>query len=177
MISKSDAFLRRFCHTFLKNSYTNRMKKFLSYLFFILTALGVGGLSALLTMKNMNVYSEINTPLLSPPGVLFPIVWTVLYILMGVSAGIIYNSNQEKKDDALFFYGASLILNFFWSIFFFNLRNFTFSFIILLALLFSIILTVIKYYKINKIASFLQIPYILWVTFAGYLNFAILLLN
>ena len=153
------------------------MKKFLSYLFFILSALGVGGLSALLTMKNMDIYSKINVPPLSPPGFLFPIVWSVLYILMGVSAGIIYNSNNLKKDDALFVYGASLVLNFFWSIFFFNLQNFIFAFIIILALLFSIVLTVIKYYKINKLASLLQIPYILWVTFATYLNFAIILLN
>ncbi|MBE5743097.1 MAG: tryptophan-rich sensory protein [Clostridiales bacterium] len=153
------------------------MKKFLSYLFLILLPLSVGGLSSLLTMKNMNIYSEIIAPPLSPPGILFPIVWTVLYILMGISSAIIYNSNSPKKDDALFIYGASLILNFFWSIFFFNLRNFVFSFIILLALLFLIILTVIKYYKINKLASFLQIPYVLWVAFAGYLNFFIILLN
>lgn len=153
------------------------MKKFLSYLFFILSALGVGAISALITMNNMDIYSKINVPPLSPPGFLFPIVWTVLYILMGVSAGIIYNSNSSKKDDALFIYGASLVLNFFWSIFFFNLQNFIFAFIIILALLFSIVLTVIKYYKINKLASLLQIPYILWVTFATYLNFAIILLN
>lgn len=153
------------------------MKKFLSYLILILIPLGVGGLSALLTMKNMNIYSEIVAPPLSPPGVLFPIVWSVLYILMGVSSAIIYNSNSNKKEDALFIYATSLVLNFFWSIFFFNLRNFVFSFIILLALLFTIILTVIRYFKINKVASILQIPYILWVTFAGYLNFAIILLN
>jgi len=77
------------------------MKKFLSYLFLILLPLSVGGLSSLLTMKNMNIYSEIIAPPLSPPGILFPIVWTVLYILMGISAARVKQSNDPKKAQAL----------------------------------------------------------------------------
>ena len=125
----------------------------------------------------MNIYDKINTPPLSPPGWLFPIVWTILFILMGVSAAIIFTDNSTKKDDALFIYAVSLVLNFSWSIFFFNLLSFIIAFIILVALWLSIILTIIKYYKINKFAAWLQLPYLFWVTFAGYLNFAIILLN
>lgn len=153
------------------------MKKVKIYIFSILLALTVGGLSALATANNMNIYDKINTPPLSPPGWLFPAVWTILFILMGVSAAIVFTSKSTKKDDALFIYAVSLVLNFSWSIFFFNLLSFVISFIILFALWLTIIITIIKYYKIKKTAAWLQLPYLLWVTFAGYLNFAIILLN
>ena len=153
------------------------MKKAKPYIFSILLALTVGGLSALAIANNMNVYDKINAPPLSPPGWLFPVVWTILFILMGISSAIIFTSKSKQKDDALFIYAVSLVLNFSWSIFFFNILSFIVSFIILVALWLSIIITIIKYYKINKPAAWLQLPYLLWVTFAGYLNFAIILLN
>ena len=98
----------------------------------------------------MNIYDKIIAPPLAPPGWLFPVVWTVLFILMGVSAAIIYTSDSTQKDDALFVYAVSLVLNFSWSIFFFNLLSFTLSFVILVALWLSILFTIVKYYKINK---------------------------
>ena len=153
------------------------MKKAKPYIFSILLALTVGGLSALATANNMNIYDKINTPPLSPPGWLFPVVWTILFILMGISAAIVYTSKSDKKDEALFIYAVSLILNFSWSIFFFNMQSFIISFIILIVLWLSIIITMIQYYKINKTAAWLQLPYLLWVTFAGYLNLAIAILN
>lgn len=153
------------------------MKKAKPYIFSILLALTVGGLSALATANNMNIYDKINPPPLSPPGWLFPVVWIILYVLMGVSAAIIFTSDSAQKDDALFFYAISLVLNFSWSIFFFNMQSFIISFIILVALWLSILITIIKYYKINKPAAWLQLPYLLWVTFAGYLNLAIAILN
>ncbi|MBO5480869.1 MAG: tryptophan-rich sensory protein [Clostridia bacterium] len=153
------------------------MKKAKPYIFSILLALTVGGLSALSTANNMNIYDKIVSPPLSPPGWLFPVVWTILFILMGISSAMIFTSDSAQKDDALFIYSVSLILNFTWSIFFFNMQAFIVAFIILIALWLSIILTIIKYYKINKAAAWLQLPYLLWVTFAGYLNFAIILLN
>ena len=153
------------------------MKKAKPYIFSILLALTVGGLSALSTANNMNIYDKIVSPPLSPPGWLFPVVWTILFILMGISAAMIFTSDSVQKDDALFIYAVSLVLNFTWSIFFFNMQAFIVAFIILIALWLSIILTIIKYYKINKAAAWLQLPYLLWVTFAGYLNFAIILLN
>ena len=153
------------------------MKKILPYIISILIALGVGGLSALLTAPNMDIYETIVSPPLAPPGWLFPIVWTILYILMGVSSAMIFSSNSTKKDDALFTYAVSLVLNFGWSIFFFNMQAFWISIVVLVALWISILVTIVKYYKINKTASWLQLPYLAWVTFAGYLNVAIAILN
>lgn len=150
------------------------------YIISILIALAVGGASALLTMGNMNIYSEIRTPPLSPPSILFPIVWTVLYILMGISAAMIYTdkiSTKKEKAEALLPYSSSLIVNFAWSIIFFNFRAFFVAFIWLLLLLYLIIKTVIEYKKINPLAAYLQIPYAIWVSFAGYLNLGIWLLN
>lgn len=153
------------------------MKKAKIYILSILLALTVGGLSALATANNMNIYDSINPPPFTPPAWLFPVAWTILYALMGISAAIIFLCKTPKKDDALFTYAISLVLNFSWSIFFFNMQSFIVCFIILVALWLSIIITIIKYYKINKPAAWLQLPYLLWVTFAAYLNFTIILLN
>ena len=151
-----------------------------NYAVSILIALAVGGFSALLTSGNMNLYSEITKPALAPPSILFPIVWTVLYALMGISAAVIYNekeSNPDKVKSALTVYGINLFLNFFWSILFFNMRAFLFSFIWLVALWGVILVMIVSFYKIKPIAGILQIPYLIWVTFAGYLNLSIFLLN
>ena len=154
--------------------------KLKSYIYSILIALGVGGLSALITSGSMDIYKEINTPPLSPPSVLFPIVWSVLFVLMGISAAMVYNAESalvRERNSALLTYGLSLIFNFFWSIIFFNMRMYLFAFIWLVILWLLILLTIIKYYNINKLAALLQIPYLLWVTFAGYLNLGIYILN
>ncbi len=150
------------------------------YLVSIGIALAVGGLSAFFTRRSMNLYEKIVTPPLSPPSWLFPVVWTVLFILMGISAAMIYLDRRApapQKKSALYTYALSLIVNFFWSIIFFNIRAFLFAFIWLLLLLYLIVRTITKYYKINPLAAYLQIPYLLWVTFAGYLTFAIWILN
>lgn len=155
-------------------------KKIKPYVISILIPLAVGGLAAFLTRNNMDIYSELIQPPLAPPAILFPIVWTILYILMGISAAIIYINRNKKPVIAtrsLRIYGASLFVNFLWSILFFNFRAFLFSFIWLLLLLFLVIYTIILYRRIKSIAAYLQIPYALWVAFAGYLNFAIWLLN
>lgn len=146
----------------------------------ILIPLAVGGLSALITRGNMDLYSTIKPPPLAPPAWLFPVVWTVLYILMGISSALIYTDRKALETDkksALYTYAISLVFNFFWSIIFFNMRAFLISFLWLLVLLFLIVRTIMKYYKINRTAAYLQIPYLLWVGFAGYLNFAIWLIN
>lgn len=159
-------------------------QKFKPYLLIFSVAiaipLAVGILSALFTRGNMNIYEEINRPPLSPPGMLFPIVWSVLYVLMGVSSGMVFHRREENPEAAasgLRYYAASLILNFGWSIIFFNLGSFLFAFIWLLVLLYTIVRTIICYYKVSPIAAYLQIPYAIWVAFAGYLNFVIWLLN
>ncbi len=156
------------------------MKKIKPFILSIVIALAVGGLSALLTRNNMSLYSDVSTPPLSPPSWVFPVVWTILFILMGISAALIYTNKtapEHQKRSARYTYALSLLVNFFWSIIFFNLRAFLFAFLWLLLLLFLIIFTIMKYYKINKTAAYLQIPYALWVTFAGYLTFAIWWLN
>lgn len=153
------------------------LKNVKSYIISIVIALLVGGISAFLTSGNMNIYKELITPPLSPPGILFPIVWTILYVLMGISSALIYNENRNDKNKALLTYGISLFFNFTWSLIFFNMRNFFFAFIWIIFLFVSILQTIIEYFKINKIAAYLQIPYLLWVAFAGYLNLGIWILN
>ena len=139
----------------------------------------VGGLSAFLTRNNMAVFQQINKPVLSPPAIVFPIVWTILYTLMGIASYIIFTSesNSEYLDDAIFFYALQLSANFFWSIFFFNFQWYLFSFLWLLLLILLVIAMIREFYKISKPAVYLNIPYLLWLLFAGYLNFAIWRLN
>ena len=155
-------------------------KKIKPYVISVAIALGVGALSALFTRGNMDIYDRIQTPPLTPPGILFPIVWTALYTLMGISSAIIYTKGRDENIpvyDALRIYTIQLAVNFFWSIIFFNLEAFLFAFLWILLLWVLIIVMIVKFYEINKTAAYLQIPYLLWVTFAAYLNFAIFLLN
>ena len=140
-------------------------------------SLGVGGLAALLTGAGMEFYSSINKPALSPPAWLFPVVWTVLYILMGVSAYMIYEGNCQTKRRALALYAAQLAVNFIWTLVFFNARSFLPAFILIIALWLLIAAMIGTFHKCRPIAAYLQIPYFLWVTFAAYLNWSIYVLN
>lgn len=155
-------------------------KKIKPYVISVVIALAVGVLSALLTKNNMDVYEQINRPTLAPPMIVFPIVWSVLFILMGIGGAIVYTNRHKDFDTAstgLKIYAFQLAVNFFWSIIFFNLQAYLFAFIWLVVLWVLILLMIIQFYKISPIASYLQIPYLLWVTFAGYLTFMIYLLN
>lgn len=143
----------------------------------MLISLGTGFLSSLLTKNHMESYNALAKPFLTPPSFVFPIVWTVLFLLMGISAYLIYLSNAKGKTKALFFYALQLILNFIWPILFFNLEWYFFSFLWLILLFFVLVSMITQFYKINKVAAYLQIPYFFWIMFAGYLNFAIFLLN
>ena len=159
----------------------DKMKKFGQIFLAILIPLIVGGVSAFLTMPAMKEFSKLNQPPLSPPSWLFPVVWTILYILMGIASYLIYiNKNTyfyEERDKALIYYVLQLIFNFIWSILFFNMKWFVFSFIWLLVLWVLILLLIINAKKVNKICLYLLLPYLLWVTFAGYLNLSIAILN
>ncbi len=141
--------------------------------------LATGGLAALLTKDSMDLYSKINQPPLSPPGWLFPVAWTILYLLMGISLYLIWNNSTDYnfKKVAFILFSVQLILNFIWSLVFFNSRQFTAAFIILIFMFIFTLFMTLRFYKINKISAFLQIPYILWLTFAAYLNYAICVLN
>lgn len=139
----------------------------------------VGIVSGFLTRNAMQNFGELIKPPLSPPGWLFPIVWTILYTLMGISAYLIKisDANAEEKSDALMLYNYQLIVNFLWPIFFFNFEWYLFSFFWLLLLWFLVILMIRRFDKINQSAAYLNLPYLLWLTFAAYLNFGIWWLN
>ena len=153
------------------------LKKLLPYLISVSIALGIGGLSAFLTKDSMPIYSAINRPKLSPPPELFPIVWSILFVLMGIAAALVWCSNGRKLDSSLLFYGAQLVFNFCWSLIFFNFREYFAAFIWLIVLLVLIAVTMLKFFRINKLAGWLLVPYLSWVCFAGYLNFMVWRLN
>lgn len=156
------------------------LKKIKPYIVSVIIALAVGGLSALFTMENMDLYSTINKPVIAPPAIVFPIVWTILYVLMGISSANVYVNrevNEKAASKGLWVYAASLIVNFFWSIIFFNMREFVFAFIWLILLLILVIVTIINYKKVKPLAAYLQIPYIIWLFFAGLLNILIVYIN
>ena len=138
-----------------------------------------GILSGLISSSGIKNFNIINKPPLSPPGFLFPVVWTILYILMGIASYLVITSGQSKTKikDALITYYLQLFFNFFWSIIFFNLEWYMFAFVWLLILWVLIFNTIISFYEISKTAAYLMLPYLLWVTFAGYLNLGIYLLN
>ena len=138
----------------------------------------VGGLSALLA-GGMSSFDSVQKPPLSPPGWLFPVVWSLLYILMGVASHIVYSASAPTylKNGALLTYAAQLFFNFMWSIIFFRFEAYLFAFVWLVLLLILIITTAVRFYKIKPLAGILLIPYIIWVAFAGYLNLAIYFLN
>ncbi len=152
-------------------------KNYKAYIISILIALAVGGLSAFLTRGNMNIYDEINIPPLAPPMWLFPVVWGILYILMGISAALVFKSIDSRKGSALRIYALQLIVNFFWSLIFFNMRAFGFAVIWLILLIALVVIMTAMFAKINKKAAWLQIPYIVWLLFALYLTFSIFILN
>jgi len=137
----------------------------------------VGFSANLLTRNSMEVYSNTNQPSFAPPSILFPIVWTILYILMGISSYIILQSDSKLKSKAIYIYVSQLIVNFIWPLIFFNARMFLFAFFWLFLLLILVFYMIITFKKINKIAAYIQIPYILWLTFALFLNFSVYLLN
>ncbi len=146
----------------------------------LLISFGVGAVSALLTMNSMReVYTSLNRPPLSPPSWVFGVVWTILFLLMAVSAYMVYTSdaNGDRKRNALFVYGVQLIFNLLWSIFFFNRQWYWFSFAWLIVLWFLILTMIIMFSNISRKAALLQIPYLLWVTFAGYLTAGVAILN
>lgn len=140
--------------------------------------LAVGGLSGFLTSMGTDSFDALTKPPLTPPSFLFPIVWTVLFILMGVGAARIFMTEPTAaRNRALIVYVVQLAVNFLWSIIFFNLQAYAFAFFWLI-LLWVLILTMIYLFcKVDKPAALLQIPYAIWVTFAGYLNLMIWLLN
>lgn len=139
-------------------------------------SLGVAGLSALLTMNAMELYQSLEKPPLSPPGWLFGVVWTILFTLMGISAYLVAIRPGEKAP-AFRIYGIQLAVNLLWSVLFFRLQAYWLAFVWLLLLWGLIIAMIAAFAKISRPAAWLQIPYLLWVTFAGYLCLSVALMN
>ena len=150
-----------------------------TYLLWIVRTEAVGGLSALLTRKGMEAYNAtVIKPVLSPPMILFPIVWAILYALMGIAvARTQLKGKNTLQERCLLIYIVQLAFNFCWSIYFFNLQAFGFAFLWLMVLWGLIIWMIFAFKKVDKAAAWLVIPYLLWVTFAAYLNAATYLLN
>lgn len=148
------------------------------YVIAIAVTFGAALLSSLVTMRSFSMYSQLPKPPLAPPAILFPIVWSVLYLLMAIGVAMCYNdSTGLTRQRAVQVYIRQLFVNVLWPIFFFVGEFYLFSFFWLLLLLALVLWMTVVFYSIRPAAGLLQLPYILWLCFAGYLNFAIYLLS
>ncbi len=152
------------------------MKKIKILVVSIIIPILVGIIANLLGNASMG-FDLIKKPSFNPPGIVFPIVWTILYILMGISCYIIYTSHSKNKSSALRIYALQLIVNMLWPFFFFNLKWYLFSFLWIILLLALVIIMIFRFLKINKVAGYIQLPYLFWLIFALILNFSIFILN
>lgn len=145
----------------------------------ILIPVIVGGTSAIISSKAMIAYGTMNKPPLSPPAWVFSVAWTILYVMMGLASYFIVMSeaSMSKKTTVLILYAVQLIMNFMWSIVFFNWNMYLVAFIWLMIMWCIVIACAVKAYSVSKTATWLLIPYILWLTFAAYLNMGSYLLN
>ena len=140
--------------------------------------LAVGGLATLLS-GGTKLYQSINQPPLSPPGWVFPIVWSILYVVMGEASYRILTSGADRGQikKALIAYGIQLFLNFLWPLFFFGGQMYLTAFMVLIALWVAILIATKRFSQIDETAGDMLLAYLLWVTFAGYLNLGVFLLN
>ena len=134
----------------------------------------IGNLFSFFVMNNMEYYKTLDKPI-DVPGIIFPIVWGILYLLMSISYYII--SNNTKDNNTKVIYWAQLVVNSLWTLFFFGLKAYLFSFLWIILLVVLVIIMIFKFYKVNKLSGLIQIPYLMWLLFAGYLNLGIYLLN
>ena len=149
------------------------------YAFWVGLSLGVGVLSGLLSAPGMEGFQEtVQQPPLSPPAILFPVVWTILYVLMGIGAARIWLSpSSELRSQGINLFIAQLTVNFFWSLIFFNARSFPLAFLWLLLLWGLVAWMIVTFRKVDPLAAWLQLPYLLWLTFAAYLSAGVWVLN
>lgn len=150
-----------------------------TYFLWILLTEGVGALSGWLTREGTVVFSEtVAQPPLSPPAIVFPIVWGILYLLMGISAGrIALSPPSEERSRGLNLFVLQLLVNFLWSPIFFNAQAYGFALVWLILLWVLVLMMILSFRKTDPAAAMLQIPYLLWLTFAAYLNAGVWYLN
>ncbi len=154
------------------------MPNFLKCIFSILICLLVGFTASYFTIPSIKTwYAILQKPSFTPPNYLFAPVWTMLYILMGISLFLIWRTTHVKKNMVIIIFLLQLVLNFFWSIIFFHWKEIQIALVEIVVLLITIVNYAMHSYKINKIAGILFIPYIIWVSFATALNMAIVILN
>ena len=156
------------------NGEAHGSSKIKTYIFAILIPLAVGGLSSLLTGESMQSYESLIRPPISPPALVFPIVWTILYTLMGISSARVWLLG--KPSDQVF-YAAQLAANFFWPLFFFNQKAYALSFAWIILLVALVLLMINQFSKVDRLAALLQLPYLFWLLFAGYLAWGVWQLN
>ena len=165
-------------HTLFPGDNMKR-KRILTYVFWVLLTEAVGALAGFLTRDGMELYkTQVLKPPLSPPAIVFPIVWAVLYALMGIGiARVVLSARSDERTDAIQVYLLQLAVNFTWSIFFFHLRTYGGALIVLLLLLALIIWMVLRVRRVDRPAAWMQLPYAVWAAFAAYLNAGVWLLN
>ena len=149
------------------------------YAFWVLFCEVVGAASGFLSMSGMEIYTATAAkPPLTPPPWVFPVVWTILFALMGISAARISLTAESKEQTrALNLFFVQLVFNFFWPLFFFNLQAYGFALLWLVLLWVAVLLVIVQFYRIDTTAAWLLIPYLIWLTFAAYLNAGVVLLN
>ena len=154
-------------------------KQWKTYAFGILLSEGVGALSGFLSREGTQRYLKtVVKPPLSPPGAVFPIVWSILFLLMGIGAARIWLMPVSKaRSRGLEIFVIQLVVNFFWSILFFNLSAYALSLLWLFLLWGLVLWMILSFYRLDRPAGLLQIPYLLWITFAAYLNYGVWMLN
>lgn len=154
-------------------------RKYRPYMILVAITEAVGALSGYLSRDAMTLYMDtVNKPPLSPPGWVFPVVWGILYALLGIGTAMVWLSPpSQARNRGLNLYVAQLVINFFWSLIFFNAQAFAFAFIWLLLLLGLVIAMTLAFSRVRSLAAALQGPYLLWLTFAAYLNLGVWLLN
>ncbi|WMJ89163.1 TspO/MBR family protein [Anaerocolumna sp. MB42-C2] len=147
-------------------------------LVFVLITELAGVLSSSASGNAGQIYTTLTKPPLSPPGWLFGVIWPVLYLLMGIAAYIIYQSRQiPDREKAINLYWIQLFVNFLWPIVFFRFEWYWLSVFVILLLIVLVLITTIWFYRINKAAGLLMVPYLLWIIFAAYLNIGVAILN
>lgn len=155
----------------MKTEKTSKIRIF-ALLTAILIPVLVGLFSAYLTRNDMAIYETMNRPALAPPGWVFPVAWTALYIMMGLASYFVFvsDADSETKRKSLTAYGIQLLMNFCWSVLFFTLSRYLLALIWLLGMWLVILISTIRFYRIHRPAGLMMTLLLLWITFAAYLN-------
>ncbi len=156
-----------------------KRKQITELLIHIVSAELVGAFAGLISKHSFSFYQDLAKPPFSPPGWVFPVIWVILYALMGLSVFLIETSGAEhrEKKKAFWIYGVQLFVNFLWSVVFFRLRLIPLSVAVILLLLLLVITMIIAFWKIRPAAAYINVPYLLWTAFAVYLNIGVFLFN